>query len=186
MSSWCLERGRPCGLCGGFDRNFNLSSVTRCTCNVFMLISFTIGGAFASGVRGGIDVGSGLYPTIPPYVARALSGHSLVEDIVQTEVENEIVFHVRRKKFHDRLSVWLSDAYLFTEYDYNDRPGFLAKGDFILVARPEAGHAVPRGLVENACIGIGKLAELMGALNVRNVWTYLTPEEKAAIRRRQF
>jgi hypothetical protein len=88
-----------------------------------------------------------------------------------------------RSKQRDTILVWLTDAYFFTEMDYHNRPLVLRTGDFILVAKPEGGFGVSDDLVEQARIGVGQIGKLMGALNTRQMWTYLTPDEREERRR---
>lgn len=124
------------------------------------------------GAKGERRVGPDLYPTIPPFVAKALGGHDAVERVTQESIDEEIVFRVKRHRYNDEVTVWLSDAYFFTSYDFFNKPTFVKSGDFILIARPESSYSVSRADIDHAKIGVGKLAELMGALNLRNIWTY--------------
>jgi hypothetical protein len=63
-------------------------------------------------------------------------------------------------------------------HDYFSKPSILKRGDFILIARPEAGlneEIIP--IAKNDGIGIGQIGKLMGALNYKNVCEYTPPEE---------
>jgi hypothetical protein len=68
--------------------------------------------------------------------------------------------------------------------DYFNRPRELKAGDYILIAKPEGGGGVDNELMASTQIGVGKLGELMGALNVRRMWTYVPPsDEERKVRR---
>ena len=69
------------------------------------------------------------------------------------------------------------DAYHFTEFDYENKAGFLSAGDYILVAKPEGSFVVSRDLINSAKIGVGKIGEMMGALNSKKMWTYAPPSD---------
>jgi hypothetical protein len=83
------------------------------------------------------------------------------------------------------ILVWLSDAYLFTDMDYHNRPSELGPGDYVLVAKPEGGAHVSPELIDEARIGVGKLAEFMGALTKRDTWTYKPPSWEEQQRRKK-
>jgi hypothetical protein len=104
--------------------------------------------------------------------------HSAVAAIEHMDVVGEFVYAISRAKFGDVVRVWLSDAYEFTEMDYHNRPMELRAGDYILIAKPEGGGGVSDQLIANNRIGVGKIGELMGALNVREMWTYVPPTEE--------
>lgn len=107
-----------------------------------------------------------------------MAKHSNVAGIDDITTEEYFLFRVRRDRPRDSLVVWLSDAYRFGDMDYHNRPQDLAPGDFILVARPEAGFRVANDLIEQNQIGVGQIGKFMGALNSRRSWQYLTAEER--------
>jgi hypothetical protein len=109
----------------------------------------------------------------------------MVDEVHKLQVEGEIVYEIRRKKYNDRICVWLSDAYLFTDMDYVNRPHILKPGDYILIAKPEGGGGADKDLIESAKIGVGKIAELMGALNLAKMWKYVPPTEEQKRARRE-
>src|SRR5205814_1870223 len=83
------------------------------------------------------------------------------------------LYRVHRRRQGDVVLVWVSDAYLFTDMDYHNRPDELGPGDYVLVAKPEGGAQVSAELIAEARIGVGQVAELMGALTVRDTWKYV-------------
>lgn len=63
-----------------------------------------------------------------------------------------------------------SDAYRFGLADYLGRPSSIGRGDYILVARPEADFDTD--LLERAVkdgIGLGKIGAFMSTLNRRDI-----------------
>jgi hypothetical protein len=68
--------------------------------------------------------------------------------------------------------------------DFNNRPRQLGPGDYIVIAKPEAGGGAGPELIRQYRIGVGKLGIFMGALNLRNMWTYEPPDEEEKARRR--
>jgi hypothetical protein len=111
--------------------------------------------------------------------------HSMVKSFKRIDVPGEIVYEITRHIFDDTVRVWLSDAYRFTEMDFINRPSALKAGDFILIAKPEANGFFESD--DETQIGMGKIGELMGALNVREMWTYEPPtDEQRRLRRERF
>ena len=123
-------------------------------------------------------MGKDLYYTIPKFFEDRMREHSMVADLRRLDVEGEFVYEITRKRYVDVIRVWLSDAYRFTEMDYFNRPQELRPGDYILIAKPEGGGGVSEQLIGSAQIGLGKMADLMGALNNRRMWTYIPPTEE--------
>ncbi|MBV1795822.1 hypothetical protein [Siccirubricoccus sp. G192] len=111
--------------------------------------------------------------------------HSMVASISRLNVEGEIIYELTRHRHPTKIRIWLSDAYHFTEMDYHNRPKELKAGDYILIAKPEGGGGVSNQLIASTRIGVGKLNELMGALNVRDMWTYVPPTEEELKARRE-
>jgi hypothetical protein len=126
-----------------------------------------------------------LYYTIPEYFLARMDEHSSVLHVEDVSTEEHFLYRIRRKRYGNLL-VWLSDAYSFTDMDYVNRPDVLKEGDYIVIAKPEGGGGASEHLVEAAKIGVGKLADLMGALNSRAMWNYIAPtwEEKQERKRR--
>ena len=111
----------------------------------------------------------------------------MVAAVRDLNIKGEFVFELDRIKFHDTVRIWLSDAYHFTEMDFHNRPKELRAGDYILIAKPEGGGGVGQQFIDATHIGVGKLGELMGALNVRQMWTYEPPtEEERRTRKEQY
>lgn len=123
-------------------------------------------------------MGNDLYYTIPKFFEERMGEHSHVSSYVKLPIKDEIIYEIERPRFGDRVKIWLSDAYLFTEMDFYNRPKEIKAGDYILIAKPEGGGSISPSIIKSNKIGLGKLAELMGALRVEKMWTYVPPSEE--------
>lgn len=122
-----------------------------------------------------------LHPSILEFFRDRMSSHSNVTDLVDESDDDHYLFRISRARQRDSILVWLSDAYLFTETDFYSRPTDLNPGDFIVVAKPEGGVHLDRAEVERERIGVGQIGKFMGALNSRQMWTYLSADEREEI-----
>lgn len=114
-----------------------------------------------------------------------MEAHSNVLGVEDVSTEDFFLYRIRRLRPNDSVLVWLSDAYRFTDMDFHNRPEELGPGDFILIAKPEGGGGASAQLINEARIGVGKLAELMGALTKRDVWAYEAPNWEERQRRKK-
>jgi hypothetical protein len=130
-------------------------------------------------------VSKDLYYTIPQYFLERMHEHSNVLDVEDLSTDEFYLYRIHRRREGDTILVWLSDAYLFTDMDYHNRPVELDPGDYILVAKPEGGAQVSPELIATERIGVGMLAELMGALTKREPWKYIPPDWKEKQRRKE-
>lgn len=127
-----------------------------------------------------------LYYTIPQYFEARMHEHSAVLSVEDVSNDDHFLYRIRRSRFGNVL-VWLLDAYLFTDMDYVNRPVELGRGDYILIAKPEGGGGASQELIDAAEIGVGKLSDFMGALNKREMWSYIAPTwEERQERKRRF
>jgi hypothetical protein len=96
-----------------------------------------------------------------------MSEHSRVQQCTRNlAVADEYIYDIERKDALPTLRVWLSDAYHFGIADYLGRPSCIRRGDFILIARPEAiFNSIEKANKDG--IGIGNIRHFMGALNYR-------------------
>lgn len=124
-------------------------------------------------------VGKNIHPSIPVFFKQRMEQHSIAGAITRADTDNWIIYEIHRPKYGDTVRVYLTDAYLFTEFDLDEMRSELGKNDFVLVARPEAGYTPQsRESGRQTQLGVGKLGDFMGALNKRNMWEYLTKEER--------
>ena len=96
-----------------------------------------------------------------------------MEDIVEAlepiPDAKDYFYRIKRRK-RSPVIVHLSDAYSYGEADYDARPTQIKKGAFILIALPHGGY--DEDLVTRATkdgIGVGKIGDLMRALNYEDV-----------------
>jgi hypothetical protein len=120
-------------------------------------------------------MGVDLYYTISRFFEKRMQEQDCVRSLQRLPAD-EIIYEIVRGNYEDKIKVWLSDAYLFTEFDYDNRPRLLNKGDYILIAKPEGGHCVSSELIQRVKIGVGKIGEFMGALNKQELWNYTPPD----------
>jgi hypothetical protein len=128
-------------------------------------------------------MGKDLHPSIIDFFIERMSGHNNVADFRDESDEENYLFRIVRARQRDTVLVWLSDAYEFTDADYYARPTALGPGDFILVAKPEGGFHLDQESIDHARIGVGQIGKFMGALNSREMWTYLTRDERERLER---
>ncbi|TJV20778.1 MAG: hypothetical protein E5Y04_30710 [Mesorhizobium sp.] len=130
-------------------------------------------------------MGKDLHYSIMRFLEKRLDEHSIVKAWERHDREDWITYTVERFRLNDKVTICLSDAYKFTDFDYHNRAEFLSSGDYILVAKPEGGLAVSGRLVDASEIGVGKLGEMMGALNSKHMWKYSPPSNEEIRRRRE-
>ncbi|QAY96869.1 hypothetical protein CWB41_14940 [Methylovirgula ligni] len=112
--------------------------------------------------------------------------HNCVSEYTRLDVANEYIYQIKRTAGRSTVRVFLSDAYDFGLADYLGRPRKLRSGDFILIARPESkfdGDLVERAKKDG--IAIGQIGKLMGALNLNDMSSYKSPEEKEREKKRE-
>jgi hypothetical protein len=119
-------------------------------------------------------MGEDLHHSIITFFEKKMSDHSNVSSIRKLSVEEEHVYEIKRKKFSDTIRVWLSDAYKFDDMNFVNRPRQIKKGDYILIAKPEATPS--RGYSQEK-IRIGKIGDFMGALSKERMWLYAPPSD---------
>lgn len=115
-------------------------------------------------------MGTNLHRLVIEFFETRMESHSKVARFRRLDVDDEVVYEVERHDFGDVVRIWLSDQYHFGEGDYLARPKEIRRGDYILIARPEASFSI--GSDPDAQIGIGRIRHLMGALNVPQMWRY--------------
>jgi hypothetical protein len=129
-------------------------------------------------LRGASPMAS-LHNQIVEFFQSRMATHTSVARCTRLNVADEYLYSIERKDGLEPINVLLSDAYWYGHAAYVGRPKQIRRGDFIIIARPEADF--DEALIEPARkdgIGIGKIGKFMGALNKRNVCDYISPEEK--------
>jgi hypothetical protein len=116
-------------------------------------------------------MGKNVHYTIPRFIEGRLAAHRNVKAWSRSDFENYISYSVSRERPGTNMKVILSDQYLFTEFDFYEMESLVSAGDFILVARPEAGFTrASRLLAAERSVGLGKYADMYSALNYGVVW----------------
>jgi hypothetical protein len=104
-----------------------------------------------------------------------MSTHTKVRRFTRNAtVPNEHIYEIERKDGLPSVTVLLSDAYRFGHADYLGRPPCIRRGDYILIARPEADFDA--SIIKPATkdgIGLGKIGTFMGALNSTDPSIYI-------------
>lgn len=123
-------------------------------------------------------MGKDLHPSIRSFFLDRMNEHDAVSTVDMVPDDDDFIYELRRSRFGDTITVWLSDAYLFTDADFHNRPPAIAEGDYIIVGKPEGGLAADYELIRQYKIGLGKIGKFMGALNFPEPWRFLTGEER--------
>lgn len=125
-------------------------------------------------------MGTDLKPSVLAFFTARMTEHSRVRSFTRLAVEEEYIFEIRRRDELPNLNVHVSDAYDYGIVDYLARPREIGRGDFILIARPEAKF--DRSLIaraRNDGIGIGMIGKFMGALNLREPCKHIPKDERS-------
>jgi hypothetical protein len=124
-------------------------------------------------------MGTDLKSSVLAFFTSRMAEHSKVESYNRLPIEEEYIFELVRRDGLPTMRVHVSDAYDYGSVDYLSRPRQLWRGDFILIARPEArfDHALIEE-ARNDGIGIGMIGKLMGALNFKEPCKYIPKDER--------
>ncbi len=95
--------------------------------------------------------------------------------------QDEYLFKVTRTLSGSKsdVVVHLTDAYRYGRAEFYARPGQLRAGSYVVIGMPHADAATE--VIETAKlahIGIGHIGKFMGALNHKNIWEYISPDER--------
>jgi len=108
-----------------------------------------------------------------------MNQHSHVVECSRLPITEEYLYEIKRTNNMRPVIVHLSDAYIYTQAEFAARPAEIGIGDFILVARPEAGiEEAAIQLGNKMSIPVGRISKLMGALRNPHVWKYRAPDER--------
>lgn len=110
-----------------------------------------------------------------------MNDHSRVSNWESIANQHEYLFRIRRTLSGSvsEVIVHLTDAYRYGLAEFYARPNQLRAGSFVVIGMPHA-DAAPE-VIEVARehrIGVGHIRKFMGALNHKNIWEYITPEER--------
>lgn len=112
-----------------------------------------------------------------------MDDHNIVRSWDPLDNRDEYLYRIVRTKGLPVVHVHLSDAYEYSRAEYLSRPKEVERDNsFIMLALPHA-HEASAELIAEARrngLGIGHIGKFMGALNMRNVSQYETPDERRA------
>ena len=75
--------------------------------------------------------------------------------------------------------VHLTDAYRYGLAEFYARPDQLRAGSYVVMGMPHADAAAEViEMAKLAHIGIGHIVKFMGALTHKNIWEYISPDER--------
>ena len=107
--------------------------------------------------------------------------HNRVSNWVLIENQHEYLFRITHMLGGSKsdVIVHLTDAYRYGLAEFYARPNELRAGSYVVIGMPHAD--ADSEVIEKAKehrIGIGHIGKFMGALNYRNLWEYVSPEER--------
>ena len=107
-------------------------------------------------------------------------GFGLVSNLEPIPNEHEYLFKIGRtlSGSQNDVVVHLTDAYRYGLAEFFARPGQLGAGSYVVIGMPHADtdpEVIEAAKIKR--IGIGHIAKFMGALNHKNVWEYISPDE---------
>ena len=110
-----------------------------------------------------------------------MNEHNLVSIWQPIANKEEYLFKIKRRisGAEEDVIVHLTDAYRYGLAEFFARPDQLRADSYIVLGMPHADAALEViELAKKHRIGIGHIGKFMGALNYRNIWEYMTPEER--------
>ena len=126
-------------------------------------------------------MGKVLRPEHLNFFTSRMDDHSRVTNWELIDDEHEYLFKIRRTlsgKPNDLL-VHLTDAYRYGLAEFFARPRQLRAGSYVVIGMPHASAASDViDEMKQQSIGIGHIRKFMGALNYKNTWEYMTPDER--------
>ena len=126
-------------------------------------------------------MGKALRPEHRNFFTVRMDEHDLVSKWEPIANQHEYLFRITRtlSGCSSDVIVHLSDAYRYGLAEFFARPGRLRAGSYVVIGMPHA-RAEPEVIDEakRHRIGIGHIGKFMGALNHRNIWEYVAPDER--------
>ena len=126
-------------------------------------------------------MGRVLRPEHISYFTDRMDDHDKVDHWEIIDNQDEYLFRIKRMVAGSRsdVVVHLTDAYRYGLAEFFARPDQLVAYSFVVLGLPHGDFG--EDVVEAAKrkrIGVGHIGKFMGALNFRNIWEYMTPEER--------
>ena len=126
-------------------------------------------------------MGKALRPEHIGFFTARMDEHSRVSIWEPIANQYEYLFRIRRtlSGSESDVIVHLTDAYRYGLAEFFARPNELRAGSFVVIGMPHA-DADPE-VIERAKkhhMGIRHIVKFMGALNYKNIWEYMTADER--------
>ena len=107
--------------------------------------------------------------------------HNLVSNWEPIPNKHEYLFKIKRilSGSQSDVIVHLTDAYSYSFAEFYARPNKLQAGSYVVIGMPHANadaKVIEAAKIER--IGIGHVRKFMGALNHKNIWEYISPDER--------
>ena len=126
-------------------------------------------------------MGKVLRPEHISFFTARMDDHDRVINWEPIENQDEYLFRIRRtlNRSENDITVHLTDAYRYGLAEFYARPGELGVGSYVVVGMPHAdADSEVIEIAKGKSIGIGSIGKFMGALNHKNIWEYMTPDER--------
>jgi hypothetical protein len=86
----------------------------------------------------------------------------------------------------DTLRVFICECYAFGIAEYMETFQKLGKLDAVIINSAWCGYSYQaKEHCRKAQVGLFKVGEFMGALNIKDYWNYITPEEKELLKKKK-
>lgn len=126
-------------------------------------------------------MGKALRPEHIAFFTARMDEHSRVLSWKLIADKHEYMFKIRRRLYRseNHVIVHLTDAYRYGLAEFYARPKQLRSGSYVVIGMPHA--SADQEVIDEARkqqIGIGHIGKFMGALNYKNSWEYMTPDER--------
>jgi len=124
-------------------------------------------------------MGKNLHYSILPFIEKALTGHSKVATWEREDHPTEYIYKIKRTGTLSEILLHVSDVYQYDLTCFFNKPDSIRSGCMILLAKPESTYGLElTDIVKGEQISIGKIGEILGALNLNEHWEWESKERK--------
>lgn len=120
-------------------------------------------------------MGKDIHRSIRPFIKDCLLKHGKVMDVQEFETDDFYYYIVKRRHNLPDVTIALCDDYHISQFTLYNIPSILNNGGFYLIAKPEATEYF--NVIKENKLVIGKLNNLLGALNKYDICTYFPPQK---------
>lgn len=126
-------------------------------------------------------MGKDLHYSLFPFWERALNNHQNVDSWELINEDDYYFYKIKRVGSLSDITLLVSDEYRYIVDDYVNESDELGPGSMIYLIKPQSGYDISVvQLAKNDKITIGKLVEILGALNFQEHWNYESPLKREA------